>query len=38
MDALDGPGDYAYTPDPEDVADAQLEELKRRMARETDDS
>ncbi len=37
-DALGGRGDAAYTPDPEDLADAQLEELKRRMARGTDDS
>ena len=37
-DALGGPGDAAYTPDPEVLADAQLEELKRRMARGTDDS
>jgi phage shock protein A len=37
-DALGGMGDAAYAPDPEELADAQLEELKRRMARGTDDS
>ncbi len=37
-DALGGPGDAAFAPDPEDLADAQLAELKRRMARGTDDS
>jgi len=37
-DALGGLGDDAFGPDPEDLADAQLEELKRRMARGTDDS
>ena len=37
-DALGGLEDSAYAPDPEELADAQLEELKRRMARGTDDS
>ena len=36
-DALGGLGDVGYAPDPEELAEAQLEELKRRMARGTDD-
>ncbi len=37
-DALRGSSGAAYRPDPDELAEAQLEELKRRMARGTDDS
>ena len=34
---LGGSADSDYGPDPEELAEAQLEELKRRMERGTDD-
>jgi phage shock protein A len=37
LSGLDGSDDSAFAPDPEDLADAQLEELKRRMAQSSDD-
>jgi len=37
LGGLGGSGDSAYAPDPEALADAQLEELKRRMRRGVDE-